>query len=393
MDLDQQPWLAVLATGQEDAYGYLSDFFEGVTFGLMLGGAYELSLIVTPQPGRFEAFVCHVDTPPDDMNMSRASLRVDEVKSLELDLATWDALPKVAAASLRMVRVGGGVEWSSEVADWYRRFRVPGTPGAGMASPGEESATYTPVEVPPAARKFLEQVDTVLDVLQTAREKRAHDLRRPATVISSDLTCPACHASMTAPARNCPECGRPMGSAYMTPGAVTEALVELPPGQADRFNSFQKLEVSTAIGELEAAFDIAERNRLRIYFRRPVPLGEHIEVAPIEGGAVAAAQRHALDMALSGHPDLSTVITLTADAARIPEPGPTPLPRGLFNESIQDNEEQTEAVRRITDMPQGSLMMLQGPPGTGKTTVIVEAVRQILDANPMARILISSHSN
>jgi hypothetical protein len=44
-------------------------------------------------------------------------------------------------------------------------------------------------------------------------------------------------------------------------------------------------------------------------------------------------------------------------------------------------------------MPQGSVMMLQGPPGTGKTTVIVEAVRQILESQPQARILISSHSN
>ena len=116
-------------------------------------------------------------------------------------------------------------------------------------------------------------------------------------------------------------------------------------------------------------------------------------MSPIEGGAVAAAQRHALDMALSGHPDLANVVQLVAEPDHVPEPLDDPLPNQLFNEKIADNAEQTEAVRRVVAMPMGSVMMLQGPPGTGKTTVIVEAVRQILEAQPHARILISSHSN
>ena len=38
-------------------------------------------------------------------------------------------------------------------------------------------------------------------------------------------------------------------------------------------------------------------------------------------------------------------------------------------------------------------MFIQGPPGTGKTTVIVEAVKRRLAANPDERILVTSHSN
>jgi DNA polymerase III delta prime subunit len=198
---------------------------------------------------------------------------------------------------------------------------------------------------------------------------------------------------MEPPQRSCPNCGKPLGSGFQVKGAVSEALLELAPGQADRFNSFQKLEVMTGFGDLEAPFDVADRNRLRVYFKRPAVLPDNVEVAPIEGGAVAAAQRHALDMALSGHPDLATVVQLVAAPEDIPQPPDTPLPQPLFNEKIADNEEQTEAVRRVVAMPQGSVMMLQGPPGTGKTTVIVEAVRQILESQPQARILISSHSN
>ncbi len=38
-------------------------------------------------------------------------------------------------------------------------------------------------------------------------------------------------------------------------------------------------------------------------------------------------------------------------------------------------------------------VFIQGPPGTGKTTVIVEAVKRRLAANPDERILVTSHSN
>jgi RecA/RadA recombinase len=400
VDLDAVPWLAALAEGAPDAasdqetrdrYAFLSEFFAGVSFGLIVGPAYELSLIFNPQQGKYQAFACHVDTPPDDMNMTRAALRIEELRTVELSQTEWLLLPKIEAVNVKFTRPGA--EWSTRVAEWYRSFAVPGTPGAGIRSGGEDAGTFTPIEVSSRARSFLEQVDTVLDVLQTAREKRASELRRKAEVVGRELTCPSCHRPMDAPQRSCPNCGKPLGSGFLVKGAVSEALLELAPGQADRFNSFQKLEVMTGFGDLEAPFEVADRNRLRVYFRRPAVLPDSVEVAPIEGGAVAAAQREALDMALSGHPDLATVVQLVAAPEDIPRPPDTPLPRELFNEKIADNEEQTEAVRRVVAMPQGSVMMLQGPPGTGKTTVIVEAVRQILEAQPHARILISSHSN
>jgi RecA/RadA recombinase len=361
-----------------------------VPFGLLLGKAYELSLVFTPQQGKFQVFNCHVDTPPDDMQLTRAALRIESMKPIEMTHTEWLLLPRLEADSVRFVPLGR--EFSPDVAAWYRRFAVPGTPGAGIGD-ADDTGTFTPIDVSSRARTFLEQVDTVLDVLQTAREKRAQDLRRKATVTGTELDCPYCHTHLDPPVRACPNCAKTLGPAYQNERAAVEVTLELGPGQADRFNSFQKLDVITPVGDTEAPFDVIDRNRLRLYFKRPVVLPEVVEVAPIEGGAVAAAQRHAIDLALSGHPDLATVVQLVADPEHMPEPGPEPLPRGLFNEKIYDNAEQFEAVRRIVSMPTSSLMMLQGPPGTGKTTVIVEAVRQVLEANPHARILISSHSN
>ncbi|MFN2463053.1 MAG: AAA domain-containing protein [Candidatus Dormibacteria bacterium] len=398
VDLGTVPWLAALAEssdgdGQRDdtaTYSFLSDFFSGVPFGLLLGKAYELSLVFTPQPGRFQVFNCHVDTPPDDMQLTKAALRIESMKPIEMSHTEWLLLPKLEAGEARFVRLG--TEFSSQVAEWYKRYAVPGTPGAGLGG-GDDVDTFNPIDVSSRARDFLEQVDTVLDVLQTAREKRAQDLRRKATVVATQLDCPYCRARLEPPAPACPNCAKTLGPAYQNPRSAVEVILELGPGQADRFNSFQKLDVITPLGDTEAPFDVVDRNRLRLYFKRPVTLPESVEVAPIEGGAVAAAQRHAIDLALSGHPDLATVVQLVADPEHMPEPSPEPLPRGLFNEKIYDNPEQLEAVRRIVAMPPTSLMMLQGPPGTGKTTVIVEAVRQVLEANPQARILISSHSN
>ncbi|MDD9799405.1 MAG: AAA domain-containing protein [Gammaproteobacteria bacterium] len=55
------------------------------------------------------------------------------------------------------------------------------------------------------------------------------------------------------------------------------------------------------------------------------------------------------------------------------------------------NESQKKAV--VGAVFQKPLFLIQGPPGTGKTTVIVEIIRQILAANPKARVLVCSQTN
>ncbi|KAG7085878.1 hypothetical protein E1B28_003411 [Marasmius oreades] len=73
---------------------------------------------------------------------------------------------------------------------------------------------------------------------------------------------------------------------------------------------------------------------------------------------------------------------------------PQGLPRSTFNPVIANNPRQLQAVTSILHAPAGSVpFVLFGPPGTGKTVTLVESIRQILDANPHARVLACAPSN
>ncbi|KAG6873915.1 hypothetical protein C0995_009695 [Termitomyces sp. Mi166 len=64
------------------------------------------------------------------------------------------------------------------------------------------------------------------------------------------------------------------------------------------------------------------------------------------------------------------------------------------NSLIATNAPQLQAVISIVKQPPGSPpFIIFGPPGTGKTITMVEAIKQVLRANPSARILACAPSN
>ncbi|KAF7291968.1 RNA helicase [Mycena indigotica] len=66
----------------------------------------------------------------------------------------------------------------------------------------------------------------------------------------------------------------------------------------------------------------------------------------------------------------------------------------VFNPLIAANAPQLQAVVSITKRPVGSVpFIIFGPPGTGKTVTMVEAILQVLAANPNARIIACAPSN
>ncbi|KAJ7096057.1 RNA helicase [Mycena epipterygia] len=66
----------------------------------------------------------------------------------------------------------------------------------------------------------------------------------------------------------------------------------------------------------------------------------------------------------------------------------------VFNPLIATNGPQLQAVVSIVKRLPGSVpFVIFGPPGTGKTVTMVEAIRQVLSANPHARILACAPSN
>ncbi|KAK0204309.1 P-loop containing nucleoside triphosphate hydrolase protein [Desarmillaria ectypa] len=65
-----------------------------------------------------------------------------------------------------------------------------------------------------------------------------------------------------------------------------------------------------------------------------------------------------------------------------------------FNKLIGTNARQRQAVDCILRQRPGTVpFVIFGPPGTGKTVTMIEAIRQILAANPKARILACAPSN
>ncbi|KAF9260599.1 P-loop containing nucleoside triphosphate hydrolase protein [Marasmius fiardii PR-910] len=100
-------------------------------------------------------------------------------------------------------------------------------------------------------------------------------------------------------------------------------------------------------------------------------------------------QHQALDSAFSQE---RVLFPATEHLSSAPIPRSTSLK--VHNGTIASNSRQLQAVASIARSPSGAVpFVLFGPPGTGKTVTMVEAIRQILDGRPGARVLACAPSN
>ncbi|KAL4247242.1 DNA2/NAM7 helicase family protein [Abortiporus biennis] len=130
--------------------------------------------------------------------------------------------------------------------------------------------------------------------------------------------------------------------------------------------------------KFHASFNVAARYRIRFRLNR-YPLRR---------------QHQALDIALHSDrilfPSSNHVRYPVAPVANLN----THITASIHNRLIASNPAQLQAVTSIVKLPPGSLpFVIFGPPGTGKTVTIVEAIRQVLDTNPNAKILACAPSN
>ncbi|KAK0437214.1 RNA helicase [Armillaria borealis] len=80
-------------------------------------------------------------------------------------------------------------------------------------------------------------------------------------------------------------------------------------------------------------------------------------------------------------------------ATHVLQPSPA-VPWTAINQLIDTNARQRQAVDCIIRRQPGAVpFVIFGPPGTGKTVTVVEAILQILQSNPNARILACAPSN
>ncbi|KAJ7636873.1 P-loop containing nucleoside triphosphate hydrolase protein [Roridomyces roridus] len=102
-------------------------------------------------------------------------------------------------------------------------------------------------------------------------------------------------------------------------------------------------------------------------------------------------QHLAMDTAFS---EERMLFPLPAHVPKTPYPRPAGAQIKVFNPLIKENGPQLQAVVSILKRKPGSVpFVVFGPPGTGKTVTMVEAMRQVLAANPQARILACAPSN
>lgn len=90
---------------------------------------------------------------------------------------------------------------------------------------------------------------------------------------------------------------------------------------------------------------------------------------------------------------LLSQLLVSPETIRSPAFEPANEASSWLTEGMMANPPQDRAVTLLSGMRAGQAVFIQGPPGTGKTTVIVEAVKRRLAADPDERILVTSHSN
>ncbi|KAJ7669407.1 P-loop containing nucleoside triphosphate hydrolase protein [Mycena polygramma] len=102
-------------------------------------------------------------------------------------------------------------------------------------------------------------------------------------------------------------------------------------------------------------------------------------------------QHLALDTAYS---EDRVLFPLAQHVSTMPYPTQASAKLKVFNPLIATNAPQLQAVVSIVKRRPGSVpFVIFGPPGTGKTVTMVEAIRQVLLADPNARILACAPSN
>jgi hypothetical protein len=115
-------------------------------------------------------------------------------------------------------------------------------------------------------------------------------------------------------------------------------------------------------------------------------------VRPRPRTKILTQKRAILDELESPRGNLPLVARLMASPAAMPIPRPV-FPHRFLNANVGRSRSQSRAVALALGLADGEALMIEGPPGTGKSTTTGEMVAQILLRDPMARVLVCSHSN
>ena len=239
----------------------------------------------------------------------------------------------------------------------------------------------------------------LVERLEGAEKGRAQTQRTRYVSAREFWRCKTCRA-LWRPAEHvrCPSCGREFGESDRRQPEIAKVEFAVPEGESinlapDAAVLVEPEDEPNFVGRVSRIDH--HRHTVEVTTRTFEHAGSEGYITPSFNRALYQAKRSVLAAIATRDfgVGLLAQLLVAADNVRSPAYDPALVSNSWLTEGMQANPPQDRAVSLLAGLQAGQAVFIQGPPGTGKTTVIVEAVKRRLAADPEERILVTSHSN
>jgi hypothetical protein len=239
----------------------------------------------------------------------------------------------------------------------------------------------------------------LVDRLENAEKSRASSQRTHFQGAKEYWRCKNCRALWRPDDHEkCPSCGREFGPQDRKQPEVAKVEFHVPEGDTinltpDAAVLVEPEDEPNFVGRVSRIDH--RRHTVEVTCRTYEHAGSEGYITPSFNKSLYQAKRSILaaiatkDFAVG----LLSQLLVSPDAIQAPAYTPSESASGWLTSGMANNPPQDRAVSLLSNLQAGQAVFIQGPPGTGKTTVIVEAIKRRLAANPDERILVTSHSN
>ena len=238
----------------------------------------------------------------------------------------------------------------------------------------------------------------LVDSLERAEKQRAQSQRTRFNGAREYWRCKSCRALWRPESHErCPSCGREFTDADRKSPEVGKVEFQIPIGEPinltpDAAVLIEPDDETNFVGRV-ARID-HQRHVVEIVTRTFEHSGSEGYIAPSFNKALYQAKRSVLAAIATKDFGVGLLAQLLVSPETIIAPkDESDAELSWLTSGMRPNKPQNRAVGLLSKLSAGEAVFIQGPPGTGKTTVIVEAVKRRLAANPDERILVTSHSN
>ncbi len=238
----------------------------------------------------------------------------------------------------------------------------------------------------------------LVDSLERAEKQRAQSQRTRFNGAREYWRCKSCRALWRPESHErCPSCGREFTDADRKSPEVGKVEFQIPIGEPinltpDAAVLIEPDDETNFVGRV-ARID-HQRHVVEIVTRTFEHSGSEGYIAPSFNKALYQAKRSVLAAIATKDFGVGLLAQLLVSPETIIAPkDESDAELSWLTSGMRPNKPQNRAVGLLSRLSAGQAVFIQGPPGTGKTTVIVEAVKRRLAANPDERILVTSHSN